>query len=85
MKTWILLCAVGSITIIGAVILVICSAINGNPTLIDDKEQTSKMSVCNINNPISLLINKVPFVVSVFTSLPLSLSYELASGCVTVF
>ena len=48
MKTWILLCAVGGITIIGAVILVICSTKNGDPTLIDDKEHTQGMTVCNI-------------------------------------
>ena len=47
MKTWILLCAVGGITSIGAVILVICSALNGDPSLIDDKEHLSEMTVYN--------------------------------------
>ena len=47
MKTWILLCAVGGITIVGAVILVVCSVVNGPPILIDDKEHASRMTVCN--------------------------------------
>ena len=39
------MCAVGGITSIGAVILVICSALNGDPSLIGDKEQLSEMTV----------------------------------------
>ena len=58
MKTWFLLCAVGGITIIGAVILGICSVINGNPTRIDDAEHTSEMTVNTLANTLSLL--KVP-------------------------
>ena len=50
MKTWILLCAVGGITIIGAVILVVCSALNGAPIRIDDKEHASRMMVCTLSS-----------------------------------
>ena len=43
------MCAVGGITIFGAVILVVCSALNGAPILIDDKEHASGMTVCTLS------------------------------------
>lgn len=46
MKTWIYLCTVGGITIIGAVILVICSVLNGDPDRVDDAEHPEGLSVC---------------------------------------